>query len=89
MCLTTFKSTDDALLFCMKLMRPVPLQLQEADRHGIPLSPVPDVSVVDLTVRLKKGASYDEIKKVIKAASESKELGRYIGYTEDQVCIVY
>ena len=51
--------------------------------------PVPDVSVVDLTVRLKKGASYDEIKKVIKAASESKELGRYIGYTEDQVCIVY
>jgi len=47
--------------------------------------PVPDVSVVDLTVRLKKGASYDEIKKVIKAASESKELGRYIGYTEDQV----
>jgi len=47
--------------------------------------PVPDVSVVDLTVRLKKGASYDEIKKVVKAASESKELGKYIGYTEDQV----
>merc|ERR1719334_41463 len=47
--------------------------------------PVPDVSVVDLTVRLKKGASYDEIKKVVKAASESKALGKYIGYTEDQV----
>jgi len=47
--------------------------------------PVPDVSVVDLTVRLKKGASYDDIKKVVKAASESKELGRYIGYTDDQV----
>jgi len=31
--------------------------------------PTADVSVVDLTVRLKKGASYDEIKQVIKAAS--------------------
>lgn len=47
--------------------------------------PVPDVSVVDLTVRLKKPASYDLIKKTIKAASESKALGRYLGYTEDQV----
>nr|AOT99463.1 putative glyceraldehyde-3-phosphate dehydrogenase [Sterechinus neumayeri] len=47
--------------------------------------PVPDVSVVDLTVRLKKPASYDTIKQTIKAASESKELGRYLGYTEDQV----
>jgi len=47
--------------------------------------PTPDVSVVDLTVRLKKPATYDNIKNVIKAASESKELGRYMGYTEDQV----
>lgn len=47
--------------------------------------PVPDVSVVDLTVRLNKPASYDEIKATIKAASESKELGRYLGYTEEQV----
>lgn len=47
--------------------------------------PVPDVSVVDLTVRLKKPASYDTIKQTVKAAAESKELGRYLGYTEDQV----
>ena len=30
-------------------------------------------------------APYDEIKKVIKAASEDPVLGNYIGYTEDQV----
>jgi len=47
--------------------------------------PTPDVSVVDLTVRLKKPTTYDNIKNVIKAASESKELSRYMGYTEDQV----
>ncbi|XP_057291244.1 glyceraldehyde-3-phosphate dehydrogenase-like [Hydractinia symbiolongicarpus] len=47
--------------------------------------PVPDVSVVDLTVRLKKAASYDEIKAVIKKASECPTLGRYMGYTEDEV----
>lgn len=47
--------------------------------------PVPDVSVVDLTVRLKKPASYDEIKAVIKSASECPNLGRYMGYTEDEV----
>jgi len=47
--------------------------------------PVPDVSVVDLTCRLKKGATIDEIKKVVKAASEEKELGKYMGYTDDQV----
>lgn len=47
--------------------------------------PTPDVSVVDLTVRLKKAASYDEIKAVIKKASESPNLGRYMGYTEDEV----
>jgi len=47
--------------------------------------PVPDVSVVDLTCRLIKPASYDEICGVIKKASESKELGRYMGYTEDEV----
>merc|ERR1711907_486850 len=33
--------------------------------------PTPDVSVVDLTVRLEKGASYEEIKAAIKEASES------------------
>jgi len=47
--------------------------------------PTPDVSVVDLTVRLQKPASYDEIKRTIKAASEEKVLGRYMGYTEDEV----
>merc|ERR1711990_1103705 len=46
--------------------------------------PTPDVSVVDLTVRLTKGASMDEIKKAIKVASEGKMKG-VLGYTEDQV----
>ena len=44
-----------------------------------------DVSVVDLTVRLKTGASYDDIKRAIKEASESPELKGFLGYTEDQV----
>ena len=46
--------------------------------------PVPDVSVVDLTVRLKKGASYDEIKAAVKAAAEGPMKG-VLMYTEDQV----
>ncbi|KAG2229342.1 glyceraldehyde-3-phosphate dehydrogenase 2 [Thamnidium elegans] len=46
--------------------------------------PTPDVSVVDLTVRLEKGASYEEIKAVIKKASENEMKG-ILGYTEDQV----
>lgn len=29
--------------------------------------------------------SYDEIKAAVKAASESKELSKYLGYTEDMV----
>ncbi len=49
--------------------------------------PTPDVSVVDLTVRLAKPTSYDEIKKVIKAASEG-ELKGILGYTEDEVWIM-
>jgi len=44
----------------------------------------PDVSVVDLTVRLEKGATYDEIKKAVKEASEG-ELKGILGYTEDEV----
>jgi len=46
--------------------------------------PVPDVSVVDLTVRLEKGASYDVIKKAIKTAADG-ELKGILGYTEDDV----
>ena len=46
--------------------------------------PVADVSVVDLTVRLKKGASYETIKAAMKAASEG-ELKGILGYTEDEV----
>jgi glyceraldehyde 3-phosphate dehydrogenase len=46
--------------------------------------PVPDVSVVDLTVRLKKSATYEEIKKAMKTASEG-ELKGILGYTEDDV----
>lgn len=46
--------------------------------------PVPDVSVVDLTCRLKTGAKYDEIKAAVKAAAEGPMKG-YLAYTEDEV----
>lgn len=46
--------------------------------------PTVDVSVVDLTVRLEKEASYDEIKAAMKEASEGKLKG-IVGYTEDDV----
>jgi len=46
--------------------------------------PTPDVSVVDLTVRLKKETSYEEICSVMKKASEG-ELAGVLGYTEDAV----
>ena len=47
--------------------------------------PTADVSVVDLTCRLEKPASYDEIKAAMKGASESAEYAGVIGYTEDKV----
>ncbi|MDD2381045.1 MAG: type I glyceraldehyde-3-phosphate dehydrogenase, partial [Mariniphaga sp.] len=43
-----------------------------------------NVSVVDLTVRLEKGASYKEICAAMKKASEG-ELKGILGYTEDAV----
>ncbi|MCZ4693996.1 type I glyceraldehyde-3-phosphate dehydrogenase [Ancylomarina euxinus] len=46
--------------------------------------PTPDVSVVDLTVRLEKGATYAEICAAMKEASEN-ELKGILGYTEDAV----
>ncbi|WP_417614757.1 type I glyceraldehyde-3-phosphate dehydrogenase [Oceanisphaera sp.] len=46
--------------------------------------PTPNVSVVDLTVRLEKSASYAEICATIKAAAEG-EMAGVVGYTEDAV----
>jgi len=46
--------------------------------------PVHDVSVVDLTVRLGKPTTYDEIKAKVKAAAEGPLKG-ILGYTEDEV----
>ncbi|KAJ2260862.1 hypothetical protein GGI01_002702 [Coemansia sp. RSA 376] len=46
--------------------------------------PVPDVSIVDLTVRLEKGASYDEIIEVIKKHADS-DLKGILGYTHEDV----
>jgi len=47
-------------------------------------APVADVSVVDLTVRLAKPATYEQIKAAVKHASEN-ELKGILGYTEDEV----
>lgn len=46
--------------------------------------PVPDVSVVDLTVRLAKPATYEQIKTAMKEASEGEMKG-ILGYTEEDV----
>lgn len=46
--------------------------------------PTVDVSVVDLTCRLEKSATYDDICRVVKEASEGTMKG-ILGYTEDAV----
>ena len=46
--------------------------------------PTVDVSVVDLTVRTKKAASYEDIKKLFKDASQGAYKG-VVSYTEDAV----
>ena len=46
--------------------------------------PTADVSVVDLTVRTEKSASFEEVKAAIKNASEN-ELKGVLGYTEEAV----
>jgi len=46
--------------------------------------PTPNVSVVDLTCRLVKPASYDDIKAAMKAASEGSLKG-ILGYTDEDV----
>ncbi|RDW95349.1 glyceraldehyde-3-phosphate dehydrogenase [Coleophoma crateriformis] len=46
--------------------------------------PTSNVSVVDLTCRIEKGATYDEIKAAIKKASEG-ELKGILAYTEDEL----
>jgi glyceraldehyde 3-phosphate dehydrogenase len=47
--------------------------------------PTMDVSVVDLTVKLDKPATYKEICAAMKAASESGPMKGVLGYTEDLV----
>ncbi|KAF3070535.1 Glyceraldehyde-3-phosphate dehydrogenase [Daldinia childiae] len=46
--------------------------------------PTSNVSVVDLTIRIEKGATYDEIKAAIKEAAEGPLKG-VLAYTEDDV----
>merc|ERR1712168_469186 len=46
--------------------------------------PTPNVSVVDLTVRLEKPAKMEDIRKLVKAAADGPMHG-VLGYTEDQV----
>ncbi len=47
--------------------------------------PTSDVSVVDLTVELDKEASYEDICKAMKAASDSGDMSKTLGYTDEKV----
>ncbi|KAJ2358269.1 glycerol-3-phosphate dehydrogenase [Coemansia sp. RSA 2618] len=46
--------------------------------------PVPDVSVVDLTIRIEKGATYDEVIAAIKKRADS-DLKGILAYTDEHV----
>ncbi len=47
--------------------------------------PTSDVSVVDLTVELNSDASYEDICAELKAASESGDMSKTLGYTDEKV----
>jgi len=47
--------------------------------------PVPDVSVVDMTIQLKKPAKREEIEAALKKASESERFKGIFGYTDEEV----
>ncbi|HEX5338143.1 MAG TPA: type I glyceraldehyde-3-phosphate dehydrogenase [Gallionella sp.] len=47
--------------------------------------PTSDVSVVDLTVELNKPATYDEICAAMKAASQTGDISKTLGYTDEKV----
>jgi len=47
--------------------------------------PTPDVSMVDLTIKLNKGCTKDELLATLKAASEGEEMKGILGYTDHAV----
>lgn len=47
--------------------------------------PTINVSVVDLTVKIQKEASYEEICAVLKKASQEGPLKGILGYTDEEV----
>ncbi|KAL5964550.1 Glyceraldehyde-3-phosphate dehydrogenase [Taenia solium] len=47
--------------------------------------PTPDVSVVDLTCKLAKPATYDQIKEAVKSASQSPAMKGILDYTDEDV----
>ena len=47
--------------------------------------PTSDVSVVDLTVKLAKETSYEDIKKTMKKAASEGDLKGILGYTDEAV----
>ena len=47
--------------------------------------PVPDVSIVDLTVKVEKSTTKEAVNAAFKAAAETGRLKGYLAYTEDPV----